>query len=193
LPRGYGARVSRLERISAVAAAVLCIGSPASAGQPPSPRFRDDAAEVSAAARLLSAYGIVTSTFRTVAHNKAVGGVPNSYHLVARAIDIVRRPGITHSQIEGALKRGGYRLIESLDEHDHSHFAFAALPGSTTIAPPSGSSPPPPPPIKPLPRVAADEHGTLAIDLQAPPQPSSLRNGQRTPSSRRPRAVELPK
>jgi zinc D-Ala-D-Ala carboxypeptidase len=174
LPRGYGAGVSRLERISAIAAAVLCIGSPASAGQPPSPRFRDDAAEVSAAARLLSAYGIVTSTFRTVAHNKAVGGVPNSYHLVARAIDIVRRPGITHSQIEGALKRGGYRLIESLDEHDHSHFAFATLPGSTTIAPASGSSPPPAPPLKPLPRVAADEHGTLSLDLEAPPRPSAL-------------------
>ena len=184
--------VSKFARISAIAAA-LCIGSAASAGRPASLRFRDDAAEVSAAAHLVSAYGVVTSTFRTVAHNRAVGGVPNSYHLLDRAIDVVRRPGITHSQIEGALKRSGYRLIESLDEHDHSHFAFAALPGSTTIAPASGSSPPPAPPLKPLPRVAADEHGTLSLDLEAQAEPSSLGNGQRTSDSRHSGAEALPK
>ena len=172
MPRDYGAGVSRLARIAVALAGGLLAGSAAFAG-PASLRFRDDAAEVSAAARLVSAYGVVTSTFRTVAHNRAVGGVPNSYHLLDRAIDVARRPGVTHGQIEAALRRSGYKLIESLDEHDHSHFAFAALSSpASTVPPPSSSSPPPPPP-KPLPRVAADEHGTLALDLQAPTQPAA--------------------
>ena len=162
-------RVTRLVRIAVAVAGALCIGSAGSAGTP-SLRFRDDAAEVSAAARLLSAYGVVTSTFRTVAHNRAVGGVPNSYHLLDRAIDVARRAGVTHQQIEAALKRSGYNLIESLDEHDHSHFAFAAMPGSRPATLLPGQSNPPAAPIKPLPRVAADEHGTLAIDLQLPNQ-----------------------
>jgi hypothetical protein len=67
----------------------------------------------------------VTSTLRTPAHNRRVGGVPNSFHLRGRAIDIARRPGVTHAQIAAAFRNAGYRLIESLDEGDHSHFAFA--------------------------------------------------------------------
>jgi hypothetical protein len=154
-------------------------------GAPPSPRFRDDAAEVSAAARLVGAYGVVTSTFRTVAHNRAVGGVPNSYHLLDRAIDVARRPGVTHQQIDAALRRSGYNLVESLDEHDHSHFAFAALPGSPSKMPaPAAVSTPPSPPPKPLPRVAADEHGTLNLDLEAPPQPSASEMAKSSPSGR---------
>lgn len=50
--------------------------------------------------------------------------MPNSYHLSGRAIDIARRPGVRHSEIESAYRAAGYRLIESLDEGDHSHFAF---------------------------------------------------------------------
>jgi hypothetical protein len=129
----------------------------------PALKFRDQAAEINGAARLASAYGIVTSTFRTVAHNKAVGGVPNSYHLLDRAIDIARRPGVTHQQIEAALRRAGFNLVESLDERDHSHFAFAAVPQSALAQPGTPQAPPP----KALPRVAADEHGTLSIDLEA--------------------------
>ena len=137
----------------------------AAAGPAPTLHFRDQVAEMSGATRLASAYGIVTSTFRTVAHNKAVGGVPNSYHLLARAIDIVRRPGVSHRQIETAFRKAGYNLIESLDELDHSHFAFAPIAEPAPVkATPSAS---PPPPARPLPRVAADEHGTLNIDLQA--------------------------
>jgi hypothetical protein len=154
-------------KIAAVAAAALLVSSAAAAGEPSAPKFRDQAAEISAASRLISAYGVITSTFRTVAHNKAVGGVPDSYHLLGRAIDIVRRPGVTHQQIEAALKRAGYHLVESLDEQNHSHFAFAAVPvlGAGSVAIAATTTPTPPP--KPLPRVAADEHGTLAIDLQA--------------------------
>ena len=91
---------------------------------------------------------------------------PETYHLLDRAIDIVRRPGVTHGQIEAALKHAGYNLVESLDEHDHSHFAFAALLGQTPAVAVASAAPPGPPP-KPLQRVAADEHGTLSIDLEA--------------------------
>lgn len=71
-----------------------------------------------------SNWGQVTSTYRSPAHNRAVGGVANSYHLSGRAIDIARRPGVSHSQIAAAYRNAGYSLAESLDEGDHSHFAF---------------------------------------------------------------------
>lgn len=120
-----------------------------------------------APARLAMNYGAITSHFRTAAHNRFVGGVPNSYHLLGQALDVARRPGVSHRMLETALRRAGFRLIESLDEGDHSHFAFA-LPGAgvtlaSTASPPvpaPKSSPPLPPPP---PRIRADEHGTLLI------------------------------
>ena len=163
-----------MARLAAAACAALLFSSGAGARPFQMLKFRDQAAEISAAARLLSSYGVITSTFRTVAHNRAVGGVPDSYHLLDRAIDIVRRPGITHGQLDAVLRRAGYSLVESLDERDHSHFAFAAVPANMphyaeaeSIPVPSSSGPPAPPP-KPIRRVAADDHGTLALDLQAP-------------------------
>ena len=69
-------------------------------------------------------WGVVTSLLRSREHNRAVGGAPNSYHLHGRAIDIARRRGVAHAEIEAAYRKAGYRLIESLDEGDHSHFAF---------------------------------------------------------------------
>ena len=69
-------------------------------------------------------WGRVTSTYRSWAHNRRVGGVSNSYHLQNRAIDIARRPGVSHWQIAAAFRAAGYNLLESLDEGDHSHFAF---------------------------------------------------------------------
>jgi hypothetical protein len=79
---------------------------------------------LSAAASLGSQWGRVTSTWRSRERNRRVGGVPNSFHLSGRAIDIARRPGVSHAQIAAAFRNAGYRLIESLDEGDHSHFAF---------------------------------------------------------------------
>ncbi|MCA1653611.1 MAG: D-Ala-D-Ala carboxypeptidase family metallohydrolase [Sphingomicrobium sp.] len=87
-------------------------------------RLNDPAGELALAARLGARFGAVTSTFRTVAHNRAVGGVPNSYHLRGQAIDIARRPGVSHLAIDAAYRHAGFRLIESLDEGDHSHLAF---------------------------------------------------------------------
>ena len=69
-------------------------------------------------------WGRVTSTYRSFEHNRRVGGVTNSYHLRNRAIDIARRPGVSHWQIAAAYRNAGYNLLESLDEGDHSHFAF---------------------------------------------------------------------
>lgn len=73
-----------------------------------------------------SRWGRVTSTFRSAAHNRRVGGVANSYHLRGRAIDIARRAGVSHWQIAAAYRAAGYNLLESLDEGDHSHFAFGS-------------------------------------------------------------------
>jgi hypothetical protein len=77
-------------------------------------------------AGLGSQWGRVTSTYRSPARNRAVGGVRNSYHLRGRAIDIARRPGVSHAQIAAAYRNAGYHLLESLDEGDHSHFAFGS-------------------------------------------------------------------
>lgn len=76
------------------------------------------------AARVAARFGHITSTWRSVEHNRAVGGVPNSYHLQGRALDVVRRRDVSHWEVAAALRQAGFRLIESLDEGDHSHFAF---------------------------------------------------------------------
>jgi hypothetical protein len=93
----------------------LMLGSTAAGGKP---------ASIASAAALSSKWGIVTSVQRSPERNRLVGGVPNSFHLSGRAIDIARRPGVRHSEIEAELRRAGFVLIESLDEGDHSHFAF---------------------------------------------------------------------
>ena len=76
------------------------------------------------AVRVAGRFGQITSTWRSAARNRAVGGVPNSYHLQGRALDLVRRREISHWEVASALRRAGFHLIESLDEGDHSHFAF---------------------------------------------------------------------
>jgi len=132
------------------------------------PAAADPVGSSTGAAKVAAIFGTITSTFRSVAHNRAVGGVPNSYHLLGRAIDVVRRRGITHHQIEAALRSAGFSLVESLDEGDHSHFAFA--PAVTSVPPKSTApeAPPAPPPSKLL----ADQHGTLWVDLRAKAQPA---------------------
>lgn len=89
--------------------------------------------DMAAVSALGAKWGIVTSTYRNPRHNARVGGAPNSYHLRNRAIDIARRPGVRHHQIAAAYRAAGYHLIESLDEGDHSHFAFAGR-GAVPVA-----------------------------------------------------------
>ena len=79
---------------------------------------------LTAAVAIASRLGRVTSTRRSVTRNRAVGGAPNSYHLSGRAIDVVPHAGVRHADIAVALRRAGFQLVESLDEGDHSHFAF---------------------------------------------------------------------
>jgi hypothetical protein len=166
-----------MKRIKAASAIMLILSCGLHANASAAPSISPRPPVISSAMRVLSPYGVVTSTFRTPAHNKAVGGMPNSYHLVDQAIDVARRPGVSHLQIEAALKRAGYRLIESLDERDHSHFAFgpaiAAKAGSRDrVVLPVPAVPAPPP----EPRVAADVHGTLHLDLTRAEPPTPRRD-----------------
>ena len=77
------------------------------------------------AAQIGAVWGRVTSLYRSPEHNRRVGGVPNSYHMRGRAIDIARRAGVSHWQIAAAFRNAGYQIVESLDVGDHSHFAFS--------------------------------------------------------------------
>lgn len=96
----------------------------ASAASVSAPRGLGPTGNLSTAATIGSQLGRVTSMRRSAERNRRVGGVANSYHLSGRAIDIARKPGVSHAQIASALRSAGYNLIESLDEGDHSHFAF---------------------------------------------------------------------
>jgi hypothetical protein len=78
------------------------------------------------------AFGQVTSAVRTPERNRQVGGASNSYHLASRggrAIDIARKPGVTHQQIVAEYRRRGFKVIEALDEGDHTHLALSGGPG----------------------------------------------------------------
>ena len=157
-----------MRRLALCLCASAALGTPALA-KPADPVRVTKVHTVLDAARIAAAYGSVTSMYRTVEHNRAVGGVPNSYHLHGRAIDVVRRPGVPHRQIDAALRSAGYVLLESLDEGDHSHFAFGTIPVPAQLGPAVVRYPAPPEPPGPqTPRVLADDHGTLRLDL--PPE-----------------------
>jgi hypothetical protein len=111
----------------------LCAGTCASAAPLPQRPVEHGATSLHAlartldiqlAARLVSRLGTVSSMFRSREHNRAVGGAPNSYHLIGRAIDVARRAHVKHADLHATLAAAGFNIIESLDEGDHSHFAF---------------------------------------------------------------------
>jgi len=60
----------------------------------------------------------VTSWMRTPAHNKAVNGVADSYHLCGLGIDIVLDNPSDRPIVEQEAKRVG---LSVLDEQDHLH------------------------------------------------------------------------
>jgi hypothetical protein len=136
------------------------------------------------AARVAAAYGVVTSIYRSAAHNRAVGGVANSYHLAGQAIDVARRPGVSHFQVAAVLRKAGYDLIESIDEGDHSHFAFriAGPAKPLVVAAEESAAPVEKPKVR---MVVADDHGELLLD--AAPKPTLIAetpNGSLVKSSR---------
>lgn len=62
----------------------------------------------------------MTSTKRSVAHNRRVGGVANSYHLTGMARDSVPPRGMTMGAYYAALKRLNPNL-DVINERDHIH------------------------------------------------------------------------
>ena len=179
--------MSRLRALAWILAVSVASPLAAKSESMPAPVVTTD---VSGAAAIAAGYGAVTSTYRSVAHNRAVGGVANSYHLSGRAIDVARRRGVSHGQIAAALQRAGYVMIESLDEGDHSHFAFAGT-RNVSSAPgvPLAAAEPAKPPKPAPPPLLADNHGSLLIDLAAgapleatAPQASKARPAQGTPA-----------
>lgn len=62
----------------------------------------------------------VTSTKRSPARNRAVGGVANSYHLSGRARDSVPPPGMSMAAYAAELRRLNPHL-DVINEGDHVH------------------------------------------------------------------------
>ena len=55
----------------------------------------------------------ITSGYRTKAHNKAVGGVRNSFHTKGLAVDIAKSTSAVNNMcIEWALLQEGFRVLE---------------------------------------------------------------------------------
>lgn len=163
-------RLSFVLRLGTVALGGAALAAVPSSAAPRDPLLSAIASPyLLAPARIGALYGIVTSGYRSAEHNRAVGGVTNSYHLQGRAIDVQRRPGVTHAMIDAALRRAGFNIIESLDEIDHSHFAFGdAVRGRYVPVIPVAAARKPAVPVasaKPAePALLADNHGVLVID-----------------------------
>jgi len=160
-------RMSFLARVGSTVAVTALVAVPAAAASREQLLSVISSPYLLGAARIGAQYGTVTSGYRSLEHNRAVGGMPRSYHLQGRALDVQRRAGVTHAMIDAALRRAGYNLIESLDEIDHSHFAFgdAAATGYARPVTIAGARPVAPPPAKPAePALLADVHGWLVID-----------------------------
>lgn len=62
----------------------------------------------------------ITSTMRSAARNKAVGGVANSYHLTGKARDSVPPPGMAMAEYARQLARLNPGL-QVINEGDHVH------------------------------------------------------------------------
>lgn len=153
--------------VALLALPAFALSSPTSAAPA---RTLVDTAPLLGPLRVVAPFGIATSLWRSAERNRRVGGMPNSYHLTGRALDVQRRPGVSHAMLDAALRRAGFVPIESIDEIDHSHFAFLPAGSNATVSRPKPATvatvAPSPKPAEP--RVAADLHGTLLIDATEP-------------------------
>ena len=134
---GYGPAVLTVESVRPLPVVSGSGAGKASAALPIASSLSRPAgrASLAAAAALGRNWGTVTSTYRSPEHNRRVGGVRNSFHLSGRAVDIARRPGVNHHSIVAAYRNAGYRIVEALDEGDHSHIAFSFGGGSAGSGP----------------------------------------------------------
>jgi uncharacterized protein YcbK (DUF882 family) len=62
----------------------------------------------------------ITSTLRSPAKNRAVGGVANSYHLTGQARDSVPPPGMSMAAYAAELRRRNPNM-QVINEGDHVH------------------------------------------------------------------------
>ena len=87
------------------------------------PASADKAVDMGTIKGIGARWGRVTSTYRTGPTTAASAGWQQLSS--SRARDRHRAPpGVSPRQIASAYRAAGYNLLESLDEGDHSHFAF---------------------------------------------------------------------
>lgn len=94
-------------------------------------------------------FGNVTSGFRDRRRNARVGGVPNSLHMDADAIDLTPRKGVSWSQLRGQADqiatqwgRGARVVDESNTKKPHIHLQLPGWGGAPGLPPvPSGFQP----------------------------------------------------
>lgn len=75
----------------------------------------------------------ITGGQRTPFHNWEVGGVWNSDHLSARALDFKRPAGQDRSSIEQALRAAHLPIKQLLDEGNHMHWAWPKADGRSAL------------------------------------------------------------
>lgn len=87
----------------------------------------------------------ITSTLRSAAHNREVGGVPDSLHLRGLAADFVPPAGETDAQAIARIRAMDPHPRELLDEHNHVHYAPGVVPTLTPVDHDPFAAPPAPP------------------------------------------------
>lgn len=105
---------------------------------------------------------IVTSGLRTPAHNAAVGGVPNSYHLTDQARDVVPPPGMSMGQFGQQLQAALPPGTKILNEGTHLHIQPVARNVQSASAP--AAQPQPGGPATFVTKVASDTSGSPIPD-----------------------------
>jgi hypothetical protein len=111
----------------------------------------------------------ITSGYRTPEHNAAVGGVPNSYHMDADALDLLPGAGMGMSDLraraDGLAAQWGRPGSRALNEGDHVHVQLPGWGGAPGVPPPPAgfvpvsaapTAAPAPPPTVPTPSDQAD-------------------------------------
>lgn len=133
---------------------VASAAPPGAPGQPAAPAapINPSSDQVAAAITKYIPGSIITSTGRTPQQNAAVGGVPDSMHLNAQAIDFVMPKGVTFDQVKQLVQQSGLPVTELLNEGSHVHIGWGPK-GGQQAAPQqiaqAGSQPQPQDPALP--------------------------------------------